>query len=129
MFYPQHAGVGLGWSGRWGAWSDHGVHVLAACVGDIEVVPDGEGQSIIHRAVHEISRSIQGELPPGASCVNIHGLGAPVGRIFRLRVALVCEPALCVQLLGPLGLGSSPARPDRILFLLFSNRNPVQHGE
>lgn len=96
------ATAGLQWDGRWGKWADAAVHILAACVGDLEVIIQegvrSNGQEITMQAAHEVGQALREDLPQGAFCVNIHWVATPPptnGRPPRhiLRAALVCETA------------------------------------
>jgi len=89
--------VGLNWEGRFGRWADMGVHVLAACVVDLQVLAEGES-CVVDAAVREVSQTLQDELPEGAHCVNLRLVGPSSGRRFVLRAALVCETETCQQL-------------------------------
>jgi len=93
--------VGVAWTGRWGFWEQDGVHLLAVCVGVLEVFPtsSASGVEVLDAACPEVERALDGELPEGTALAMVHWVPSASPALHRnLRVAILGEMAVCQEL-------------------------------
>lgn len=92
----QPHGVGLVWTGRWGRWGETAVRVLAACVGDVELLMKANlCSATAQRAVKALVSALHKEFVDGETCVHVLWTGPVVDRRCRVRLILACDSSSC----------------------------------